>query len=204
MDSESSLTIVRLVRRRPRNANASLQQRRHELRSVDPQQRAAARLLGCHLPGLVQCDRQQRGDFGNRHAFHARGFDLGDAAPWLRRLPEGAGRTIGGYDILIAGHARSRALVVVTGNRGEFDRGPGLQCEDSGIEAPSASSKLEKSSPAFPPSKTGDGPSASGGRECIQAAPVGAPLWTTGGRRETAPPRSPIRMTRCAYRDQSL
>ena len=33
---------------------------------------------------------------------------------------------------LIAGHARSRGLVVVTGNRGEFDRVVGLQCEDWG------------------------------------------------------------------------
>jgi predicted nucleic acid-binding protein len=32
----------------------------------------------------------------------------------------------------IAGHARSRALIVVTGNRGEFDRVPGLQREDWG------------------------------------------------------------------------
>jgi tRNA(fMet)-specific endonuclease VapC len=50
----------------------------------------------------------------------------------IRATLERQGRTIGGYDILIAGHARSRALVVVTGNRGEFDRVPGLQCEDWG------------------------------------------------------------------------
>lgn len=40
------------------------------------------------------------------------------------------GRPIGGYDVLIAGHARSRGLVVVTGNLGEFDRVDGLRCED--------------------------------------------------------------------------
>jgi len=35
---------------------------------------------------------------------------------------------IGGYDILIAGHARSRALIVVTGDRGDFGRVAGLRC----------------------------------------------------------------------------
>jgi tRNA(fMet)-specific endonuclease VapC len=50
----------------------------------------------------------------------------------IRATLERQGRAIGGYDILIAGHARSRALIVVTGNRGEFDRVPGLQCEDWG------------------------------------------------------------------------
>jgi tRNA(fMet)-specific endonuclease VapC len=50
----------------------------------------------------------------------------------IRVTLERQGRTIGGYDLLIAGHARSRALIVVTGNRGEFDRVPGLQCEDWG------------------------------------------------------------------------
>jgi tRNA(fMet)-specific endonuclease VapC len=37
---------------------------------------------------------------------------------------------IGGYDLLIAGQARSRGLIVVAGNRSEFDRVPGLRCED--------------------------------------------------------------------------
>ncbi|MEW6019064.1 MAG: VapC toxin family PIN domain ribonuclease, partial [Pseudomonadota bacterium] len=39
-------------------------------------------------------------------------------------------RRIGGYDILIAGHARSRGLTVVTANLSEFDRVDGLRCED--------------------------------------------------------------------------
>jgi tRNA(fMet)-specific endonuclease VapC len=37
---------------------------------------------------------------------------------------------IGGYDLLIAGHARSRGLTVVTGNLTEFGRVDGLRCED--------------------------------------------------------------------------
>lgn len=37
---------------------------------------------------------------------------------------------IGPYDQMIAGHARSRGLIVVTNNRREFDRVPGLRVED--------------------------------------------------------------------------
>ncbi|MCF3947465.1 tRNA(fMet)-specific endonuclease VapC [Acidiphilium sp. AL] len=40
------------------------------------------------------------------------------------------GFPIGGYDVLIAGHARSRGLIVVTGNLGEFSRVDGLRSED--------------------------------------------------------------------------
>lgn len=40
------------------------------------------------------------------------------------------GQMIGHNDILIAGHARSRGLIVVTGNLREFGRVDGLRCED--------------------------------------------------------------------------
>ncbi|WP_183828655.1 type II toxin-antitoxin system tRNA(fMet)-specific endonuclease VapC [Aliirhizobium cellulosilyticum] len=40
------------------------------------------------------------------------------------------GTPIGPYDQLIAGHARSRGLIVVTNNRREFDRVAGLRVED--------------------------------------------------------------------------
>ncbi|MFC5759819.1 type II toxin-antitoxin system tRNA(fMet)-specific endonuclease VapC [Rhizobium sp. GCM10022189] len=40
------------------------------------------------------------------------------------------GTPIGPYDQLIAGHARSRGLILVTNNRREFDRVPGLRVED--------------------------------------------------------------------------
>ena len=43
---------------------------------------------------------------------------------------ERRGQLIGPYDILIAGHARSRGLVVITGNLGEFQRVDGLRAED--------------------------------------------------------------------------
>src|SRR3954447_9675149 len=40
------------------------------------------------------------------------------------------GELIGPYDILIAGHARSLGLIVITGNLREFQRVPGLRSED--------------------------------------------------------------------------
>lgn len=43
---------------------------------------------------------------------------------------EREGRSIGSYDLLIAGHARSQALMLITGNLGEFQRVPGLVAED--------------------------------------------------------------------------
>ncbi len=53
-----------------------------------------------------------------------------DHAADIRASLERRGLIIGGYDLLIAGHARSRGLVVVTGNLGEFTRVEGLRCED--------------------------------------------------------------------------
>ena len=61
-------------------------------------------------------------------------YDLAAAhhAADIRETLERQGRSIRGYDLLIAGHARSRGLIVVTGNRGEFERVEGLRCEDWG------------------------------------------------------------------------
>ncbi|GAA3068455.1 tRNA(fMet)-specific endonuclease VapC [Rhizobium viscosum] len=47
-----------------------------------------------------------------------------------------SGTPIGPYDQLIAGHARSRGLILVTNNRREFDRVPGLRVEDWTASAP--------------------------------------------------------------------
>lgn len=75
----------------------------------------------------------------NRHAVAAFAerlevldFDIDAAAHAgeIRAELERLGRTIGGYDLLIAGHARSRGLIVVTGNLREFERVEGLRCED--------------------------------------------------------------------------
>lgn len=48
----------------------------------------------------------------------------------IRCALERAGTPIGSHDLLIAAHARSRGLVVVTHNVREFERVPGLQVED--------------------------------------------------------------------------
>jgi len=48
----------------------------------------------------------------------------------IRAELERRSSVIGPYDLMIAGHARSRGLVVITGNLGEFQRVQGLRCED--------------------------------------------------------------------------
>lgn len=48
----------------------------------------------------------------------------------IRAALERKGRSIGGYDVMIAGHARSRGLVLITGNLREFRRVDGLRSED--------------------------------------------------------------------------
>jgi tRNA(fMet)-specific endonuclease VapC len=75
----------------------------------------------------------------NRHAVEAFAERLtvldfnSDAAAHAGEIRAGLeqhGKVIGGYDLLIAGHARSRGLVVVTANLREFQRVDGLRCED--------------------------------------------------------------------------
>ncbi len=58
------------------------------------------------------------------------GTDAAGHAADIRATLERHGQPIGAYDVLIAGHARSRGLIVVTGNLGEFKRVEGLRCED--------------------------------------------------------------------------
>ena len=59
-------------------------------------------------------------------------FDEGAAshAAHIRATLSQSGQLIGSYDLLIAGHARSANLTVVTGNLKEFTRVDGLRCED--------------------------------------------------------------------------
>lgn len=66
-------------------------------------------------------ERMQVLEFDSNAALHA-----GEIRADLER----AGTPIGAYDVLIAGHARSRGLVVVTNNLREFARVEGLRCED--------------------------------------------------------------------------
>ncbi len=59
-------------------------------------------------------------------------FDLEDAraSGEIRADLTRKGISIGPYDVLIAGQARARGLILVTHNVREFTRVPGLQIED--------------------------------------------------------------------------
>jgi tRNA(fMet)-specific endonuclease VapC len=59
-------------------------------------------------------------------------FDTEAAAHYadIRADLERHGRVIGPYDMMIAGHARSRGLIVITGNLDEFTRVAALRAED--------------------------------------------------------------------------
>lgn len=59
-------------------------------------------------------------------------FDVDAAAHFadIRADLQRRGAVIGPYDLMIAGHARSRGLVLVTGNLREFRRVEGLRAED--------------------------------------------------------------------------
>jgi tRNA(fMet)-specific endonuclease VapC len=56
--------------------------------------------------------------------------EAADHAAEIRAALERQGEVIGAYDLLIAGHARSRGLALITGNLKEFRRVDGLRCED--------------------------------------------------------------------------
>lgn len=59
-------------------------------------------------------------------------FDAAAAgeAAWIRAALEATGQTIGPYDLLLAGHALSLRLVLVTNNTAEFARVVGLALEN--------------------------------------------------------------------------
>ncbi len=64
--------------------------------------------------------------------FHVLPFDRGDSrhAGEIRAALAAQGTPIGGYDVLIAGQARARQLVLVTRNIKEFARVDGLLAEN--------------------------------------------------------------------------
>ena len=64
--------------------------------------------------------------------FEVLDFDQEDArrAAEIRAVLGAAGAQIGSYDVLIAGQALERGLILVTHNIGEFSRVAGLQMED--------------------------------------------------------------------------
>ncbi len=56
--------------------------------------------------------------------------DASDHFAEIRASLEQKGTPIGSYDLMIAGHARSRGLTLVTNNTREFNRVEGLRIED--------------------------------------------------------------------------
>jgi tRNA(fMet)-specific endonuclease VapC len=57
---------------------------------------------------------------------HSDAREAGEIRAFLRRR----GTTIGPYDVLIAGHARARGMILITHNVDEFMRVPDLRVED--------------------------------------------------------------------------
>ena len=51
----------------------------------------------------------------------------------VRALLESQGQPIGPYDVLLAGHALARSLILVTANTKEVSRVPGLTLENGMI-----------------------------------------------------------------------
>ena len=87
-------------------------------------------LHGAAKSDRPQHNRQQVERFAARLEVLPFDAAAADHAADIRAALERIGRVIGGYDILIAGHARSRGLTVVTGDLGDFERVDGLRCED--------------------------------------------------------------------------
>jgi tRNA(fMet)-specific endonuclease VapC len=87
-------------------------------------------LHGAQKSGRPEHNRREVEHFAARLEVLAFDADAAGHAADIRAALERRGTTIGGYDLLIAGHARSRGLVVVTKNLGEFTRVDGLRVED--------------------------------------------------------------------------
>ena len=87
-------------------------------------------LHGAAKSARPEHNRREVNRFAARLDVLAFDADAAGHAADIRAALERQGQVIGGYDLLIAGHARSRGLIVVTGNLDEFTRGDGLRCED--------------------------------------------------------------------------
>ena len=73
--------------------------------------------------------------FVDQLQFEGLAFDQEDArqAGCMRAQLSKQGTPIGSYDVLIAGQAKAREMILVTRNLSEFKRVEGLQCEDWGF-----------------------------------------------------------------------
>ena len=93
-------------------------------------------LYGARVSARPRQHRMEVEDFVDR----LRVFDLdqaaADHAADIKADLRLKGTPIGVHDTLIAGHARSRSMVLVTGNLKEFRRVDGLRCIDWPEDAP--------------------------------------------------------------------
>ncbi len=85
--------------------------------------------------GAIRSDRPQvQHDKVSAFALHISVLDFGpaaaDEAAAIKATLAASGNIIGPNDLLIAGHARSLGLKLITGNLKEFGRVDGLRCED--------------------------------------------------------------------------
>jgi len=87
-------------------------------------------LHGAEKSARPEHNRREVENFAARLAVLPFDADAAAHAAEIRANLERRGQPIGGYDVLIAGHARSRGLVVVTANLNEFQRVEGLRAED--------------------------------------------------------------------------
>lgn len=97
-----------------------------------------------HLSALVLAELETGAELGNRRAATLAAvrsltegmpvvpFETADAAAYarIRAALERKGKMIGQLDCLIAAQAVARGLVLVTDNLREFQRVPGLRCEN--------------------------------------------------------------------------
>ena len=87
-------------------------------------------LYGAEKSARPQHHRQEVETFSQRLELLPFDAEAAAHAADIRTVLEKSGEPIGAYDLLIAGHARSRGLIVVTGNLREFARVEGLRAED--------------------------------------------------------------------------
>lgn len=87
-------------------------------------------LYGAEKSARPEHHRREVERFAQRLEVLAYDADAAAHTAEIRTALERRGERIGAYDLQIAGHARSRGLVVITGNLGEFRRVGGLRSED--------------------------------------------------------------------------
>lgn len=87
-------------------------------------------LYGAERSARAAETRQQVEQFASRLTLLPFDDEAAAHSADIRASLERRGDVIGPYDLMIAGHARSRGLIVVTGNLGEFQRVEGLRSED--------------------------------------------------------------------------